>query len=123
MNAAKRLFHFLAVLSLCMHVMAQLAPLWATESGAFQIQICSGNTYKTISIDENGNEVPEKPTLRTQRCAFCATSTFTATPAVYADIFTPSRERIKTRNDHQHETAFISEHGRAHATRAPPAFS
>lgn len=79
MTITKRLFHTLAVLSLFMHVTAHLSPVLAELNDNFQITICSADTIRTISIDENGNEIPAPPTMRMHDCAFCAATDFTAT--------------------------------------------
>ena len=122
MKFGKTTFQILAVLSLFMHIAAQLSPLWASESAGFQIQICSGNTFQTITIDENGNEIPAKPTIRMHDCAFCAASLFTATPAQNElNSLPPGLSYIKYNT--RENAPPHSPKARAHRTRAPPTLS
>ena len=122
MNTAKRLFHLLAILALCMQLTAHLSPVLAEINGNWQITICSGDSFKTITIDKNGEETPAAPNMRMHDCAFCAAANFTAAPPVQVcapvTIFTPA-EILQP----EEQRPAIYKHGIAHATRAPPALS
>lgn len=123
MNRCKNIFQILAILSLFMHIMAQLSPIWASESSGLQIQICSGNTFQTITIDENGNEIPAKPSIRMHDCAFCAAVSFTGTiPQENKNITAVGL--VHTSRVFNHDTfAPRLKTTRAHQTRAPPSVS
>ena len=121
MNTAKRLFHTLAILALCMQLTAHLSPVLAEINGDWQITICSGDSFKTITIDENGEEKPANPNMRMHDCAFCSAAHFTAAPA--PEIFAPVivLPPVEITKSQQQPTPY--KHKRAHAPRAPPILS
>ena len=121
MNAAKRLFHVFALLSLCMQLTAHLSPVFAEINGNWQITICSFDSIRTVTIDENGKEVPQ-PNMRMHDCAFCAN---TDAKAIEPKL---NKNALKTIQETQYKewhktTAPKLALKKAHNTRAPPHLS
>ena len=108
------------ILALTMHLMAQITPLWMTKSNGFTIQICAGQDVRTITIDENGNEIPGLPAPKTKNCAFCTAGTHNA------DLLKPGSSSFITLAYEQihpfQETALSVKRikASAHTARGPP---
>lgn len=122
MKHTPRLFQILAILSLCMHLMASITPLWAMESGGLRIQICSGDAWKTITVDENGKQVPDKPQPRKHHCVFCANASLSGVENAPA-LFIPPPHTKQFHDSHKTSLTDNTPAKRAHQTRAPPVLS
>lgn len=122
MKRCKTIFYILAVLSLCMQLTAHLSPVLAAINGNWQITICSADSFRTITIDQNGDEIPATPNMRMHDCAFCAATSFTATPVQNNSLFSDTIEHTEYLND-GYEVLYTSKPHRAHQTRGPPIMS
>lgn len=119
---AKRFFHVFALIAAFMQVSAHLAPVLAEATGAMQITICSGYGSRTITIDQNGQQVPEIPQSLKKNCAVCALT--------HVAAITPTITRIEpvkhaiVRIDIVSDTPlFKTQLAKAHQTRGPPPLS
>ncbi len=65
----QKTFFALALMAMTLSIFAHLSPIWAANQNGTQITICSAFGTQTILIDENGNEIPQSPKLRT--CSLC----------------------------------------------------
>ncbi len=104
--------------------MVSLSPLWASSNGAFQITICSGFTFKTITIDENGKQLPDLPKMKMQKCAMCMAAGMSALLA--EDYFVPNFEPLaNSRADVKFISQVLKPSIRSYApqSRAPPFLS
>lgn len=118
MRGLKHIFHILATLAICMQFMAHLSPVLAKIHGNWQITICAADSIRTITIDENGEEVPQ-PNMRMHDCAACNITQLTAlTPKAFS---TPVLNVQKSQYKVWHQTTAPKIALRtAHQTRAPP---
>lgn len=111
-------------LALVMYLMVPLAPLWAQDSSGFQIEICSGDSWEIITLDENGNEIPMPSDNgpKSKKCNVCVVSLATIdTP----NSFVVNVERVNAEyvahETHQNFRVFTLNPNAL--AQGPPAFS
>lgn len=122
MSFAKRFLHVFALIAALMQVSAHLAPVLAKITGAQQITICSGYGSSIISIDNNGQKIPEIPQSLKKNCSVCAL-THVAAIQPKITLIEPVKHTI-VRVDFKSDTPlFKTVLPRAHQTRGPPALS
>lgn len=114
----------LALLAMAVSFMAQITPLWLSQQTGTELTICTAYGIETITIDENGDRLPNKPeqTNAQKHCAFCLSSTLQVT--------LPRLENLKDRPPvtallkaplFYHAELHRHAHGdKAHGIRAPP---
>tara|TARA_R110002095_G_scaffold210027_2_gene196974 strand:- start:8650 stop:9042 length:393 start_codon:yes stop_codon:yes gene_type:complete len=111
----------LGLLAMALSFLSHIAPLWASQPDGTSIVICSTLGTKTITIDDDGNKIPDTPDYKPKHCVMCVNASMHAVSAQdYAHVLPPfltptSRGSLpegalfKTR---------LSKH--AHGIRAPP---
>lgn len=122
MNFAKRFFHVFALIAALMQVSAHMTPVLAEVTGAMQITICSGYGSKVITIDKNGEKVPEAPESLKKNCAVCALTHIAAIKPTIVEI-EPVKHTIARIDIDSSTPVFKTTPPRAHQTRGPPALS
>ena len=78
MLKTRTIFQVLAIFALSLQMLGHLSPVLAEIDDNWQIQICSGPDIRTITIDKDGNQLPETPQMRTHKCAFCTAASASA---------------------------------------------
>ncbi len=116
----------IATLAMTVSFLAQITPLWATQPSGTSITICSTLGSRTITIDENGDEIPSSPTQEKQtkeHCTLCLISTADTAPSPYQAYTTL---RIKTQKTTWHIKNILPKQNNKktpHSPRAPPHYS
>ncbi|MGH1402938.1 MAG: DUF2946 family protein [Alphaproteobacteria bacterium] len=114
----------LALFAMVIMLLAQTTPIWAKQSDATSLVICTALGLKTISVDENGTEQPTPAKGSSQHCSVCHLATdidvllqiqnAETSPAFSGT--TPIQWPILLAPNGQ-------ENGKGHAIRAPPAYT
>lgn len=115
------LFCALAFIAVTLSVMVSATPVWV-KSGNI-VEICSSFGTKTITIDENGQEIPAVPPSK-KHCAFCLTASSDLLAAPVSQItalFDNNKKRVGLNPDT--DTIIIKRLRTTNSVRAPPAIS
>ena len=103
-------------------IMAQTTPLWLKKTDGTNIIICTAYGAETITIDENGNKVPNLPTDIKNHCAMCLVAAQSVTSTLSLAGTLPLPHIRTTAAQWTAQTSFIVKKQAAsgHAIRAPP---
>ncbi len=61
----------LALLAMVIMLLVQSTPIWAKQSGDTPLIICTALGFKTIAVDQNGQEIPQPIKPTTNHCSVC----------------------------------------------------
>ncbi len=123
----KKYITALALLAMALSLLATITPLWAKNNAGTSILICTAFGSKTITIDKNGNELPDLPQIPAHaknNCALCLAASALAT-------LPPRSAHFALKTDQSRASAVFtlaqnpitSPQSNANAIRAPPSLS
>jgi len=122
MRQYRKLIALFALLAMGLAFLAQISPLWAKDANGTPILICTAFGYETITIDENGNELPTPTSKAKNHCAICLNSSKHAyiPTATLASDTAPQSKIIKLRWSSENTYFTTNSQKSSHAIRAPP---
>lgn len=122
-NRHKKIFCSLAVLAMLLSFLTQITPLWLTQSAGTQLLICTAFGTKTITIDDNGREIP-LPVKPTNKCKACLKISENDSGLDFIKAHAPLIPITKTASripDEQTKTSNFPDINNNARPRAPPA--
>lgn len=116
----------LALFAMALSFLAQTAPLWAKQVNGQYIEICSALGTRTISVDDNFNELPDQSPSKhdkKEHCTICLTTaqgiTSPTSNAITTAFTFVKSVKVKEPETSQNQKAFTNKN----AIRAPPQIS
>ncbi len=119
-----KLYLAITILALAGSLLSHTAMMVQKDVNGTAVPICTAFGIELLTLDENGNELPDQPQKATRVCPFCLTSSATLTlPEFKTDLKALYTKTLLAQPPFQTQSIKISNASKSYDIRGPPSFS